>query len=280
MLHVTTLALAALATVPCVLRMPAPRPTPRCRDASPGRLAGIDFCTTTTEKTWNIYGHLTDAVFVKPYRLHWGSDPTRFIEAEEACVEQAVTSSAPRPALWIPERFKRERHIEAPELRMMAWNALLAGSRGIRYHFWKNDRLDPFRDCPGLEDEVVSLDADIRKLAPILSALVPVRAETDRRQGVKVREAWSGDAGVLLLVRDMLYSTDATSDDDGKSPRFQPGPTRPVTVAYALPPWLTPGDATDPLTDAPISMEKTDTSLTVTLPEFSLLQLVWIPNVN
>ena len=244
------------------------------------QLAGIDFCTATTEQTWNIYGHITDAVFVKPYRLHWGNDPMRFIEAEEECVMQAVVSAAPRPALWVPERFKRERHIEAPEMRLMAWNALLSGARGIRYHFWKNEPRDnPFRDCPELETATISLNADIRKIKHILGALVPVRAETDRRQGVKVREAWSGDAGVLLLVRDMLYTTDAASDAGG-IPRFQPGPTRPVTVTLDLPPWLSPGAAVDPLSEAAIPMRKEGVSHIIDLPEFSPLQLVWIPNTK
>jgi len=243
----------------------------------PGRLSAIDFCTSTTRRTWNIYAHLTDAVFVKPYRLGWGTDPTRFIEEEEECVTESVFAAAPRPSIWIPERFKRnERHIEGTELRVMAWNSLMAGARGIRYHFWKDGVTDPFRDWHGIEGEMQSLNADIRRIDAILSPLVAVSAGTDDAQGVRVREAWSGDVGVLLFVRDLRYTTDGKGNNNGKSPRFKSGPVRDITVAYTLPPWLdTVTSVTDPLTGEPLPFTTEQRTVTVTFP-LNLLQLIWI----
>ena len=146
----------------------------RLLDSQPDRLSGVEYCTAIYRSIWNIYGPIADAVFIKPYQLHWGPDATRFIELEQDRMLLARASAAPRPFVWVPERYKRQRHIEGEELRVMGWSALALGAKGIRYHFWMNDPDAPFRECPDLGEGMKVLNAEVARLRPLLGPLVPV----------------------------------------------------------------------------------------------------------
>ena len=244
----------------------------------PERLYGVEFCTALYGSVWNIYAPIADAVFTKPYQLHWGSDPARFIESEEALIETAVAATAPRPAVWVPERFKRERHVEGEELRVLAWTALACGVKGVRYHYWMNDLNDPFKDCPGLGEAMKAVNADIKRIEPILGPLVPVDNRIDRAQRVKVYECWAGDAGVLLLVRNMDYRTDARANDGGRTPRFHATPARDIAITFDIPPWLEFRDAFDPLSGDKFCSRLDRRHVTVSVPQVNSMRLIWIKN--
>ncbi len=246
----------------------------------PDRLSGVEFCTAIYGSIWNIYAPMTDAVFIKPYQLHWGPDASRFIEHEEDRIATAQTAAAPRPAVWVPERYKRNRHIEGEELRVMAWMALARGVKGIRYHFWMNDRDAPFRESPGLGTAMQAVNAEIKQLESILGPLLLADTRLDRHQMIKVYESWSGDNGILLLVRNMNYRTDAQADNAGHEPRFRVTPSENVAVSLDLPPWMTPGNIVDPLGGETLSHEQNDRTLSINLPGLDAYSLIWVENDN
>jgi len=248
--------------------------------ANPTCLHGVDFCTALYGSIWNIYAAMTDVVIVKPYQLHWGPDPARFIENEISHVDRAVAAAAPKPAVWVPERFKRRRHLEGREMEILAWCAALRGVKGVRHHFWLNHPKTPFADCADIEEALPRLNRDLAKLRPVLSPLVPASSGTDRRSMVSVLEGWSGDAGALLLVRNMRYATDEEANDGGRAPRFRVTPSENVAVSYALPPWLDPADPVDPLADEVLPAVRDGDRLEITLPTLDAFRLVWIPNAR
>lgn len=246
--------------------------------ADPSRLHGLDFCTALYGSIWNIYAAMTDAVIVKPYQLHWGPDPARFIENELSHIDRAVAAAVPKPAIWVPDRFKRRRHLEGREMEILAWSAALRGAKGIRHHFWLNHAKAPFDGCADIEETLPRLNRDLAKLRPILSPLVPASSGTDRRSMVSVLEGWSGDAGALLLVRNMRYATDEEANDGGRAPRFRTTPVENVAVSYALPQWLDPAEPVDPLTGEALPASRAGGRLEITLPTLDAFRLVWIPN--
>ncbi len=254
-------------------RLAAFRNDPKC-------LHGIDFCTALYGSIWNIYAAMTDCVIVKPYQLHWGPNPARFIEDEISHIDRAVAAAAPRPAVWVPDRFRRRRHLEGRELELLAWCALLRGVKGVRHHFWLNSGADPFADCADIAGTLPRLNRDIARLRPILSPLVPASFTTDRRSMTTTYEGWCGDAGALLLVRNMRYATDEEPNDGGRAPRFRVTPSENVLLSYALPPWLDAEASMDALTGEAIPAVRDGNSLALTLPSLDAFRLVWIPNAS
>ena len=248
--------------------------------ANPTCLHGVDFCTALYGSIWNIYAAMTDCVIVKPYQLHWGPNPARFIEDEIAHIDRAVAAAAPRPAIWVPDRFRRRRHLEGRELELLAWSALLRGAKGVRHHFWLNSGAEPFADCADIAETLPRLNRDIARLRPILSPLVPASSSMDRRAMASVLEGWCGDAGALLLVRNMRYATDEEPNDGGRTPRFRVTPSENVSLSYALPPWLDAAASVDALTGEDIPSVRDGDRLTLSLPSLDAFRLVWIPNAS
>ncbi|MBR1609718.1 MAG: hypothetical protein IJ678_08915, partial [Kiritimatiellae bacterium] len=248
--------------------------------ADPSLLYGIDFCTALYDAAWNIYAPMADFVIAKPYRLHWGRTASRWIEEEIGAVDLAVAAAAPKPVVWVPDRFKRRRHVEGRELELLAWCAALRGAKGVRHHFWLNDRNAPFADCRDVGETLPRLNRALADLRPVLSPLVPDSARTDRRAAVSVLEGWSGDAGALLLVRNLRYRTDEEPDDGGRAPRFRTTPAENVAVPYPVPPWLHPGQPVDPIAGERYPSARAGDVLTVSLPRLDVFRLVWIPNTQ
>ena len=248
--------------------------------ADPSRLHGLDFCTALYGSIWNIYAAMTDAVIVKPYQLHWGPDPARFIESEITHIDRAVAAAAPKPVIWVPDRFKRHRHLEGNEMEILAWCAALRGVKGIRHHFWLNHAKAPFNGCEDIRQTLPILNRDLAKLRSLLSPLVPASSVTDRRLMVSILEGWSGDSGALLLVRNMRYTTDEEANDGGRTHRFRTNPADKVTISYAIPPWLNPAHPINPLTGEALPASRVDDRLKITLPTLDAFRLVWIANKN
>lgn len=246
----------------------------------PRRLYGVEFCTARYDAAWNIYTPIADAIFIKPYQLHWGPDPARFIENETTLLATAVAAAAPRPAVWVPERFKRERHVEGTEHTLLTWIALTSGIKGIRYHHWMNDLRAPFRDSPDLDAAIQAVNAQIKRLNHILTPLIPISTHTDRTQNITIHEAWAGDSGILLLVRNMNYRTDARANDSGKNPRHHITPANNITVNLALPAWFAPASPVDPLSSVAYTHTLNHRTLSLNLPQLENFQLIWVPGKN
>ena len=165
-------------------------------------------------------------------------------------------------------------------MEILAWCAALRGAKGVRHHFWLNHAKVPFADCADIGETLPRLDRDLAKLRAILSPLVPASSGTDRRSMVSILEGWSGDAGALLLVRNMRYSTDEEANDGGRAPRFRTTPAENVSVSYALPPWLDPAAPVDPLTGETLPAARDGNRLAITLPTLDAFRLVWIANAR
>lgn len=246
----------------------------------PGALCGIDFCTALQPSTCPIYAPLADAVFLKPYRLHWGMSPNRYMDEEVDFVGAWVAAVAPRPAVWIPERFGGGCGMDGREFEVLAWSALVSGVRGIRVHHWMNARANPFGDNPGLGEAIGRFNAALNRHRRVLERLIPVGSRTLRRGSVHILEGWCGDAGALLLVRNLDYET-GIERKGGQLNRRHPFAVRTkggVEIDADVPPWLEPRGACDLLTGAALDMEDGDGRIRVRIPELGAFCLVWIAN--
>ena len=248
--------------------------------ARPLELSGVDFCTALYPGVWNIYAPMADAVFSKPYRLHWASAPARFMEEESAMVADAVRHAAPRPVIWVPDRFGRETELEGREFTMQAWCALLCGVRVVRCHHWKNDVRKPFDGNPGLEEAWMRFNADFRRMRPLVERLIPANGWTDRNSRIAVLEGWCADEGALLLVRNLDYSTGVVSLRKPRLHPFRSSRRDSVSLSYPLPKWLVPDQAVDALDGSRIEAAKDGARLTLRLASIGDFRIVWIPSVD
>ncbi len=246
----------------------------------PDGLCGVDICTALYPSVWNIYSQVADAVIAKPYKLHWGISLSRLVDEEDAFLGQVVRDVAPRPVLWVPERFRNLRELDGAEYSVLAWCAMLRGVRGVRVHHWLNDPKDPFADNSGLADAVKRFNADFNRLRPRLERLGPAGERGERAARVDVLEGWSGDDGVLLLVRNLRYDTGIDQRTKHRVRPFAVDSVRDYALSYRPPKWLTPGAAVDALSGERLDGVVTDGSLKVTIPELGSHRLVWIGNAK
>ena len=233
-------------------------------EKEPWRLCGVDFCTALyCPEVWNIYAPMADAVFSKPYRLHWGRNASSFVEEEDAQIADTVRICAPRPVIWVPDRFRRGRALAGDEFSLLAWTALMRGARGVRCHHWKNSAEDPFSGDSGLAEAVAKFTADFRRLRPLVEKLIPVRSSEDRTSHVRTLEGWCGDSGMMLLVRRDAHGADAGAAAE---------------VRCRLPKWLAFGSAVDPLSGKGVDCVVSGRDLSMRLSGAEPFRLVWIPN--
>ena len=247
---------------------------------TPDGLCGVAFCTALYPSAWNIYSQMADAVISKPYKLHWGVNVSRFVDEEDAFLGAVVRDVAPRPVLWVPERFRKLRELEGDEFSVLAWCAMLRGVRGVRFHHWLNDPKDPFAGNPGLAAAVREFNAAFNRLRPRLERLVPAGESEDRARRTAVLEGWSGDDGVLLLVRNLRYDVGIDPQTRRRVRPFSVSPVRGHVLSYRLPKWLSPGAAVDALTGEAIAGAVGNGLYGMTLPELGAFRLVWIENAK
>ncbi len=236
----------------------------------PDKLAGFGFCAGLTPTTSSIYGHMTDAVYAKPYRLGWGSNPARFLDEEIDLLAAERDAAIPRPFLYIPERFARHgRTLSPPELEFVQWMAVAMGAKGIRSHFGMNaGGLDA---SPALVPALVSVGKDIRRFEERLAPLVAIGNEIqgDEKTGfVRVLSAWAGSRGALYLVRDQNL---------GVIPAAVPV-RNDVRVELDVPAWCQGGRITDLRTGATVALAATGRTA-LTLSELRGFRLLWIEGV-
>lgn len=248
--------------------------------AFPDGLCGIDFCTALYPSVWNVYAQMADAVIAKPYRLHWGVNVSRFLDEEDAFLAKAVRDVAPRPVLWVPERFRTLRELDGAEFSVLAWCAMLRGVRGVRVHHWLNDRRAPFAGNPALAEAVRQFNADFNRLRPRLERLVPMGERADRLVRLSILEGWCGDDGALLLVRNLRYDTGVDAQTGRRVRTFAVSPVRGQALDWRPPAWLVPGACVDALTGEPLESAVADGVCRVTVPELDAYRLIWIENAE
>lgn len=233
----------------------------------PDLLTGFVFCTAVTRDSWNIYGPIADAVYSKTYRHGWGTNPDRFLNEEQDLVVRTRTAAAPRPFLYIPERFERHgRHITPEELRVICWSAVAAGAKGVRYHFGMNPH--GFADTPALIPAIVDFDRVVRKWEGRLAPVAPVSDEIqgDEKTGyVRVLTGWAGDRGIFFCVR---------NQNCGAFPAGAPPPRRNVRVALDIPAWCRGAQISDLESGATLSDSKPGRT-NIVLPELATCRLLW-----
>ena len=134
--------------------------------------------------------------------------------------------------------------------------ALGFGVKGIIYHMYHDDPiLTGFEHLPGLLAEIKKVNADLRELMPFFAAALPLSTVTvgERTTGVRISTLWSGEAvALVLVVRNLDYTTDHHPNELGLWPRFQSHPKEMVHVVVPCPPWLTTPVAMDALTKQPV----------------------------
>ena len=243
---------------------------------TPDGLSGVDFCTALYPAVWNIYSQIGDVVISKPYKLHWGRNPQRFIDEEEAFLAEVVKDVAPRPVVWMPERFRWVRELDGGEFGALAWSAILNGARGVRVHHWMNDRKQPFNGNPGLADAVRTFNRDFNRLRPKLERLIPMWRHENRTSRIVVHEGWCGTDGMLLFVRNLRYDVGLEAVSGRRIRPFSAKRVSHCRFSLPLPPWFSLGEAMDALTGEKIQLTSTDVSCEIALDDLEVGRLVWL----
>lgn len=247
----------------------------------PDKLMAIHYCTGMYPELWNIYGVLADAVYANPYRFSFGKDPLRFIEEEEACWEKARISARPRPWLWIPEAIKKgRRYVEPEEMRVLMRMALIQGCKGVKYFKYPGD--DGFSNYPQMLAVIQELNEFIRAQQAILSplALVSEDVRGDAAGRIKVYTSWSGERGILVMVRNLEYRTDKEDNQQGSEPRFKAASRLNVPVKIAVPDWCQVKTARNLITGARFACSAAGGEAVVMIPCLDADVLIWLENVK
>jgi hypothetical protein len=219
---------------------------------------------------------------VNPYQLHYGASP-KFIEFEELFLQWGWEAGRPRSWYWIPETFDiAGRILEPGELRSLAYSALGRGCKGIKYYIYGGK--EGFQNSKPLTGEIKALNADIKKLAPILSAAIPLSVETvgAKESGICVYTLASGDEGMLVIIRNLDYSMDRKPNQWGAAPRFHFTPKENVKLTIRKPEWLAIRSVRDPLRPErpPFEYQDKFDLLDLNIGRLELVQAVWIQNTE
>lgn len=244
----------------------------------PNGLSGVDFCTALYPSVWNIYSQMADAVIAKPYKLHWGRNVVRFIDEEDTFLANVGCHVAPRPVVWVPERFRRLRELDGDEFSVLAWCAMMRGVRGVRIHHWLNDPSSPFDGNPRLAGAVKRFNRDLNRLRSRIERLIPIGVAEDRKSRISVLEGWSADDGVLLLFRNQRYDTGIDTHTGMRSRPFSVQPVSNYEFAYSVPKWLKPGIVVDALSGESVDCTWDGAACRISIPEIEAIRLIWIDN--
>ena len=170
-------------------------------------------------------------------------------------------------------------------MRLLTYAALGNGMKGIRYYI-HDDKLPlvGYSKSPSLLAEVKKVNADIKKREPILSPALPISSRIigDRQRGVLQYTLWSGDEGVLVVARNLDYTTDHKPNDLGRKPRFKFTPKTNVELAVRKPDWWKEKSSgkiqvLDPLTQEVIPFKEDAQTIRIPLAKLDLGRILWIP---
>jgi len=246
----------------------------------PDGLSGIDFCTGLYPEVWNIYSQIGDVVISKPYKLHWGVTPQRFIDEEDAFISDVVANVAPRPVIWVPERFRWARELDGKEFETLAWCAFMRGVRGMRVHHWFNSRTEPFAGNQGLADAMRKFNSDFNRLRPVLERSIPMRCHERRDSRIKIYESWCGDEGVLLLVRNLRYDVGLDVKTKGRMRPYSVKPLSRCRFKLPMPKWFNPVRAADPLSGEEIFFKMQSGMCELFFENLQSYKLIWIQDTS
>lgn len=253
------------------------------------RLTYPYLCVASDQNTYAVYGQCADGIQVNPYCLEWEVSD-KFIETESHHFRSARETAAPKPWFWIPETFcfeKKHRLMEPQEYRLLALAALGNAVKGIRYYIHHEKApIIGYSKSPQLNAEISKMNAEIKKLQSILGPALFVSTQTigEFENGCRQYSLWSGDQGVLTIIRNLDYVTDNQVNDLGMRPRFRFTPKTSVKVAIFKPAWIKEAvlgggklQVTDPLTGQTFPFTDDGDLIHLELTRLDLGQIIWIP---
>jgi len=249
---------------------------------------------TSGDNSIRLMTHQQKAVFTRKFRLNGGRDGQNH---PQILVRKRIL-------LWIPETFSySKRMLEASELRLSTY-AILPYIKGLRYYTYgtESGKLTGYDSSPPLLAEIKKLNGELKTLKPYLWAAILVSGEIYNSEGKIIAEyikgrknpdqkycvytLWSGDEGLLVCVRTLVYTTDREDNQLGLKPRFKCEPQKNVVFSVHQPRWLVPKpgleqgteiSAMDPLTKEVIKAKPEDNKIKITLPQLDLARVLWIP---
>ncbi|MDZ4742016.1 MAG: hypothetical protein SGI98_01190 [Verrucomicrobiota bacterium] len=213
-------------------------------------------------------------------------------------------AACPKPWFFIPECHAwTPRMLEGGELRLLVYAALGQGCQGVKYFMYNDfNGIKGFKSSPLLTEEIKKLNREIKILEPLLGKANHVDSWTysmsgaklrpgnpflspDLQSGFRVYTLWSGDEGVMVLVRNLDYTTDRAPNDSGRNPRFHYKQKDNITFDVRKPVWLNLSTneeglfkAVNPLTMKSVEGKIINGNLTFKLSRLDLTEVIWIPN--
>lgn len=247
----------------------------RKMDTGKKSLTAIFFCRALYPEVWDIYGPLADVAMVSPYSYAY-SGQQQYMEEEGRRLDLTARSAAPRPFVWIPETVKyADRFLSPREIEIMTWMALIRGAKGIKYFAYDFNDIG-FKNDPMLLNSIQKNNREIRALEEYLCPLVHAdHMMVGPKKTISADVAWSGDAGILVFLRDLQYRIEPTPSN-GK--QFVVEPRDNLVVKLPMPGWLMPKKAID-LTRRKdvIQISQKRSEVTLTVPRFNGAVVIWIP---
>ncbi len=168
----------------------------------------------------------------------------------------------------------------------MDTSALVSGTKGLKYfaYDFREGAMQGMVRSPALVEAAAEIGVAVRAREDLLAPLIPVSRErlTDP-DDIEVQTSWAGDAGAVLLVRNLRCRSVAESADGG--PCFIVEERRNLALCVAVPPWLRVRGVRDFLSGAELPSRQLDAAdgilpgqraIEVTLDRLGAFRLLWI----
>ncbi|MBI3986548.1 MAG: hypothetical protein HY343_06495 [Lentisphaerae bacterium] len=258
-------------------------------EAGKRALAASHMSFVASANSYQLYSACGDMLELGPTQLGY-STLTNYLEGEERSADFAREAVLPRSLGWQVEAATiRDRLPEAGELRLEVYMALGRGARGLRYWTWSNtnEQLRCYSASPPLLNEIVRLNAEVRSLTPYLRLAAPVEW-VEAEGGYRYSVLWSGDDGIMVIVRNTEYTSVRAVNALGMEPKFSYKPNEWVEVKVKKPKWLTPWRMDrgvvweDLLTRQAVygQFDETTQELKVEPPRLDLVTVLWLRNMK
>jgi hypothetical protein len=256
--------------------------------ANDTRSAYVYLCTAARPQVnYAIYGQISDSVACNPYCMNYGHTPDgKFIEQEENYFRWAWLAARPHPWLWFPEAHvpsRATRMLEPEELRLLVFAAIGHGVRGVNYYSYGTQTgiQVGFEQSPSLSAEIKRLNKELQLLKPLLSIAFPVSIETvgSQSDGLRIYTLWCPEKGVMVIVRNLNYSTDRESNSFGTARRFKPQPKHDVQIVLAKPPWLKLAGVIDPITGEKLMYRNGKDKIQLAFKDVNLIRIALARNL-
>lgn len=209
------------------------------RAADPVHSSFIFLCQYAMPDSYFVYGELPDIdIFCAyPFSMMHGDPRTNL-----GLFSLARLATEPRPVIGAPDAFLHDQDTTgrlptAEELRLTVYYQIAAGAKGVWYYARNRDE-GGYGGNAELEDEIWSINSELRMLRPVLRVGEPMRIVTYCSSPVVTTSAIvAPDKGIALILLNDAHKSYWGDAVKGNS-AFTVDTPEHVLVTLAIPEWM------------------------------------------